>query len=257
MSRSNPHEHGAPNPAVRYFEWHGGQGVVRYYDKTAKKDVDLPVPPDFRFMLLDQLGSIRGFNKSTNSGIYSNEIRDTRQDVLVVKASKGAITLAEGVYKVIKPQVTSKAVGGQFVANCYIAVKTNGTNELKIASLRLKGAALGAWMEFCKTNRAALYKKAIAITGSVDDQNGGIHFKTPTFKTVEISPESDAQALALDKELQEYLASYLKRTRRDQADAAAAQPGGDHPGSISGDPGPGDDVGAGGPSAMTDDDIPF
>lgn len=256
MSRSNPHEHGAPNPATRYYEWHGGQGCIRYYDKDTKKNVDLAIPPEFRFMLLDQLGSVRGYHEHTKSGIYSNEIRDTRQDVLVVKASKGSLTLAEGVYAAIKERVTSKSVGGQFVANCYIAVKTNGAGEMKIASLRLKGAALGAWMEFCKANRAALYKKAIAITGAVDGQKGSVRFKTPTFKAVEISAESDAKALELDKELQEYLASYLKRTKRDQAEAAAAggppeEPGYDaSAGHISGDSGAFD-----GPTA--DEDIPF
>jgi hypothetical protein len=253
MSRSNPHEHGAPNPATRYYEWHGAQGCLRYYDKDAKKNIDVPLT--FRFMLLDQLGSVRGFHEATKSGIYSNEIRDTRQDVLVVKASKGSVTLAEGVYKDIKDRVTSKAVGGQFVANCYIAVKTNGTGELKIASLRLKGAALGAWMEFCKANRAALFKKAIAITGSADGQKGSVRFKTPLFKTVEISSDSDAKALELDKELQDYLTGYLKRTKRDQAEAAAAGGPQDEPGydasngQITGD--------AGAFDGPVDDDIPF
>jgi len=252
MSRSNPHEHGAPNPATRWYEWAGGgnAGHVRYYDKDAKKNVD--VTGEFRFMLLDQLGSVRGFHEPTRSGIYSNEVRDTRQDVLIVKASKGSLTLAEGVYKDIKDRITSKAVGGQFVANCYIAVKTNGTGELKIASLRFKGAALGAWMEFCKTNRAALYKKAIAITGAADGQKGGVRFKTPIFKTVEISAESDAKALELDRELQDYLKGYLQRTKRDQAEAAAAAAPPEEPGydaTAMGDTGAFD-----GP---VDDDIPF
>lgn len=251
MSRSNPHEHGAPNPAARWFEWHGGRGCVSYYDKEAKKDVD--VAPEFRFMLLDQLGSVRGWHDPSKSGIYSNEVRDTRQDVLLVKAFKGG-TLAEGVYQAIKDRVNT--LGGSFVANCYIAAKLNGKGDLSIASLRFKGSALGAWMEFCKTNRATLYKKAIAITGSLEGRKGGVMFKVPTFKVVEISPESDAQAMGLDKELQEYLTGYLKRTKRDQAEyTVATQPGygsgQDDAPRISGDDG------AGGPSAMTDDDIPF
>lgn len=245
MSRSNPHEHGAPNPATRYFEWNGGQGCVRYYDKESKKNID--VAPEFRFMLLDQLGSVRGWHEPTQSGIYSNEVRDTRQDVLLVKAFKGG-TLIEGVYKDIKDRVNT--LGGQFVANCYIAVKTNGTGELKIASLRFKGAALGAWMEFCKTHRADLYKKAVAITGSVDGRKGGVNFKTPTFKVVEISPESDAKALALDKELQDYLAGYLKRTKRDQAEAAARAA----PQTTGEEYLPPPDAPT---TALTDDDIPF
>ena len=31
----------------------------------------------------------------------------------------------------------------------------NGGDKLALGSLRFKGAALGAWMEFCKTNSGA------------------------------------------------------------------------------------------------------
>src|SRR3990167_9486263 len=137
MSRSNPGANGAANPAVRWFEWNGEHGVVRYYDKDAKKNVD--VGSEFRFVLLDERGSVRGWHDPSQSGIYSNEVKDTRQDVLVVKAFKGG-PLAEGFYKDIKDRVN--AVGGQFNANCYIAFR-NGDGALTIGSLRFKGAALG------------------------------------------------------------------------------------------------------------------
>jgi hypothetical protein len=210
VSRSNPHENGAPNPAVRWFEWNGEHGNIRYYDKDAKQNVDVSLP--FTFLLLDQLGSVRGWHDASQSGIYSNEVKDTRQEVLVVKAFKAGV-LAEGVYKEIKDRVNT--VGGRFVANCYIAFK-NG-DGLKIGSLRFKGAALGAWMEFCKQHRADLYKKAITIHGVTTGKKGRITFYTPDMRVVDLSPETDAAAVALDKELQDWLAGYFKRTTRDQA----------------------------------------
>jgi hypothetical protein len=62
--------------------------VIRYYDKEAKKNVD--VGADFTFILLDQLASVRGWHDDSNSGIYSNEVKDTTQEALVVKARSRA-----------------------------------------------------------------------------------------------------------------------------------------------------------------------
>ena len=215
MSRSNPQENSTPNPATRWFEWNGEHGVVRYYDKEVKKNID--VGSDFTFVLLDQLGSVRGWHDASQSGIYSNEVKDTRQDVLVVKAFKGG-PLAEGFYKDIKDRVN--AVGGQFNANCYIAFR-NGDGALTIGSLRFKGAALGAWMEFCKAHRSDLYKKAIRIHGFTEGKKGRIVFRVPVLTLVELSPASNEAATALDVTLQEFLAGYLKRTKRDQAETTA------------------------------------
>lgn len=216
MSRSNPTDHLA-NPAVRWHEWNGELGVVRYYDKDAKKTVDLG--HDFVFLLLDEMASVRGWHEQSQSGIFSNEVRDTRQDVLLVKAYKEG-TLAEGLYKDIKDRVA--AVGGQFVANCYIAFK-NGTDKLQIGSLRFKGAALGAWMEFRKSNRAALYKQAIQITGYTEGKKGRVIFRVPTMKLRTVSDDTNAQAVALDQELQQFLTAYLTRTKRDQVETVARE----------------------------------
>lgn len=244
MSRSNPTENGTPNPAVRWFEWNGEAGTVRYYDKEQKKNVD--VGSDFKFLLLDQLGSVRGWHDASDSGIYSNEVKDTRADVLLVKSFKGG-TLAEGLYKDIKDRVT--AVGGQFVANCYIAFKHEG--GLAIGSLRLKGSSLGAWMEFTKANRADLYKKAIRIHGFTEGKKGKIIFRVPILHLVETSPETNAAAEALDSTLQAFLEVYLGKNTRDRAESAA-------PHLRDEDVQTGDDYGTENTAApLTDDDIPF
>lgn len=215
MSRSNPNENSNPNPAARWFEWGGGTGVVRYYDKDAKENVD--VGADFAFVLLDQLGSVRGWHKASQSGIYSNEVKDTRQDAMVVKAFKGG-TLAEGIYKDIKDRVNAE--GGKFHANLYIAFK-NDEGVLTIGSLRLKGAALGAWMEFAKANRADLYKKGIKIDGFTEGEHGRVTFRVPTFKLVNLSEASNTAATALDVTLQDFLKNYLKKNTTERAAASA------------------------------------
>lgn len=249
MSRSNQSEN-APNPAVRWFEWNGELGVVRYYDKDAKKNVD--VGSDFTFLLLDELGSVRGWHDASESGIYSNEVRDTREDVLLVKSSKGG-TLAEGLYRDIKDRVST--LGGQFVANCYIAFRHG--NELAIGSLRFKGAALGAWMDFRKAHRAELYKKAIRIKGFVEGKKGKVVFRTPILSVKDTTPETNDQAVTLDTELQTFLAAYFGRTKRDQVDTAPATHVSDEEIAAMSPPPPTDDEPRGGFQELTDDDIPF
>ena len=243
MSRSNPHE-GSPNPSVRWFEWNGEKGGVRYYDKDAKKNVD--AGEAFTFMLLDQLGKVGGWHNDSDSGIYSNEVKDIRQELLVVKSFKGGI-LAEGLYKDIKHKVN--AAGGYYVANLYIAFKHDG-GALKIGALRFKGAALSAWMDFVKTHRGDAYKNAIQINGFTEGQKGRVIYRGPTFTTVTLSAASNDAAVALARELQEWLKGYFARNTGDRAEHAQHAPPDDHAqqepamvGAVAG--------------SITDDDIPF
>lgn len=210
MSRSNPHK-SAPNPASRWFEWNGEKGAVRYYDKDAKANVDVPLP--FTFLLLDQLGSVRGWDDASQSGIYSNLVKDTRKDVLVVKSFKGG-TLAEGRYKAIKDRVNAQ--GGRFNANCYVAYK-NG-DGLKIGVVQFKGAALRVWMDFSKQARNDLYSKAVTIHDTVEGKKGRVVFFAPAMKLANVSAETQAAAEALDKTLQAWLTEYLARNTREQAE---------------------------------------
>lgn len=214
MSLSNPHEKGSPNPATRWHEWNGELGTISYYDKEAKKNVDVPMP--FTFILLDELGGVRGWHDASSSGIYSNEVKDTRQDTLVVKAFKGG-TLAEGLYRDIKDRVNS--LGGSFNANCYIAFKDGGV--LTIGAIRFKGASLAAWMEFRKENRKDFYTKSVKMDGFTEGKKGRITFRMPKFSMVDISPQTMAAAVELDKTLQEFLVGYLSRNKQDQTEAPA------------------------------------
>lgn len=241
MSRSNPNAN-ALNPAVRWFDWNGEHGLVRYYDKAAQQNHDEGFP--FTYVLLDELGSVRGWHDASDSGIYSNEVRDTTTDTLIVKSFKGG-TLAEGLYRSIKDRIN--AMGGQFVANCYIATKVNG--GLAICSLRLKGAALGSWMEFRKQERKGIYEQAIRITGFTEGKKGRIVYRMPVFELKELSVDSNAQALALDKQLQTWLIGYLQRRTRDRAEEPPDNDEQD------GEATP--EAYANAVAPLTDDDIPF
>ena len=203
MSRSQPDQH-QTNPATRWYEWDGENGALRYYDKPSKTNIGVKLP--FTFLLLDQLGSVRGWDDASQSGIYSNEVKDTRAEPMLVKSFKGGI-VAEGIYKDIK--ATVNAAGGKFHACLYIAAKIDG--ELTLAALRFKGAGLMGWMEFSKAHRAELYSKAVVVAGYTEGRKGKVVFRTPTFKLVDVTSETDAQAKGIDAVLQTYLAGYLKR----------------------------------------------
>lgn len=211
MSRSQPNDRSS-NPSTRWFEWSGEDGIIRYYDKTEGKNIE--VGEKFTFILLDELATIKGWHDSSESGIYSNEVRDTVQEAFVVKAFKGG-TIAQGIYRQIRDRIA--AAGGKFVNNCYIAYKPDKDSPtMVIGSVQFKGAALNAWVDFKKANRTELMKKAVAIIGKNEGKKGSIKFFTPKFAIKEITPETNETATALDTDLQTYLKSYFARTRSEQ-----------------------------------------
>lgn len=214
MSRSNPNT-GSSNPSTRWHDWVGDKGFIRYYDKAAQQNADVPLP--FTFILLDEMATVKGWHDASESGIYSNEVRDTRQEIMVVRAFKGG-ELASGHYAAIRDRVS--AFGGHFTANLYIAYRAED-KTLKIGCLQFKGAALKTWMEFRKTSKKAVYDKAITITGFTEGKKGKVTYRMPTFKLADISDASNAEATKLDKELQEYLTAYLSRTKDQAAQVSA------------------------------------
>lgn len=202
MSRSNNTE--IINPANRWFEWSGNKGNLKYYDKDAKINVEVSLP--FTFIVLDQLATVKGWHDPSDSGIYSNEVKDTTKDPIVVKAFKGGV-IAEGFYRDIKDKVKSN--GGHFVANIYIAYKDK--DIFYIGSIQFKGAALNSWADFSKRNRKDIMQKAVVIEGFETGQKGSVKYTTPKFGLKEISAGTQEVAIDLDKELQEYLTLYLQR----------------------------------------------
>lgn len=213
MSRSNPTAHGS-HPCVRWHEWSGETGVIRYFDRDKKENI--AVPGDFTFILLDKLAVIKGWHDASSSGITSNEVRDTTMEPFVVKAHNGPV-LASGIYQQIRDRVNAQ--GAHFTMNLYIAFKYGA--ELAIGSLQIKGSALKAWMDFEKKNRSLLYSKAIRISGYDEGKKGRITYRTPRFFITDLSPESDQRAKDLDVTLQDYLSKYLARPKREQADQQA------------------------------------
>src|ERR1041384_7321483 len=103
------------NPAQRYIEWKSNEKCFEYYDKTQaesenKGKIKLPLP--FKFVVLDELHAVKGWNDATGSGIFSNEVKFVSKETMVVKPFKGN-EIANGLYKDIKEKV--KSAGGYYV----------------------------------------------------------------------------------------------------------------------------------------------
>ena len=204
MSRSNPNEK-TPNPATRWFEWKSSEKSFQFYDKEKKEVVPVKLP--FTFIVLDRTATIKGYNSKLKLGIYSNEVRDTREQPLAVKYH-GAETIAEGMWSEIKDKVGSKSVGGKFALNIYLAFRAG--KQLFIGCFQATGCALGAWFEFEKANRRTIFEKAVTVKTTRHDSSGDVEYDAPVFTLADVTEETNEQAKELDKDLQAYFAGYFK-----------------------------------------------
>lgn len=198
MSRLNPR---TTNPAKFYAEWGGSEGVLKYYDRETKENVELDLP--FTFLVLDELSTVKGFNKGRQKNYYSNEVYDITNDELRVKLDKQLV--AKGVWNDIKGDLN----GGKYTKSIYIACKDD-TGELQIANLQLSGAGLNAWINFTQTYD--VYKGAVVITGpSKQKKNGSVKYFEPLFEGKDVSKSTDAEANELNRVLDAHLKTYLSR----------------------------------------------
>lgn len=214
MSRSNPTAND-PNPSTRFWEWKGGKGILRYYDKEQKQEIVTKLP--FRCIVLDRLSTVTGHVKRWKSNCYSNEVRDTRTEGFVVKCFGNPGTLGEGLWNDIKTQVG--AYGAGFTVSLYIGF-LDDKKTLQLGNIKLAGCACGAWFEFDKLHRKAIYEKGLIISAGPENATGAIRFTPPQFSLCELTPETQAAAVDLDRQLQGYLDEYFKRTHVQRVDAA-------------------------------------
>jgi hypothetical protein len=209
------------NPCTKWFKWKGSTGTVVYYDKLTKQDVEVALP--FSFLLLDVLSTIKGYDEGAKKSIWSNEVRDIKNSILTVKI--GNDVLVSGNYTTVKDKAV--AVGGGYAASCYIAF-FDENKKLQIGNFTMTGSSLGggkhlpadknmkdveigAWIEFTKNYKADMYSKAIVITKEERIcTQGATKFYCPKFGVNVVSEETDKAAIELNKELQEYLETYLK-----------------------------------------------
>lgn len=197
MSRKNPMA--SSNPTERYFEWDGDKGHIYWYDKENKKQVKEPFP--FMFLYLEQLYRITGWSDADNCSIYSNEIADTQKQEFVVKLNDGG-EIARGKYSNISDKV--KGRGGKFTASIYL-VYMDELGEPKIGNLKLKGAGISNWFDFCKEVGEGLVNKGVIVYESEQDTKGNVTYQKPVFGLKSVKEKSVAIADEMYEKIQPYI----------------------------------------------------
>jgi len=195
------------NPATKFFDWKSNDKCFSYYDKDlatsnpeTKGKVNVSLP--FKFLVLDELHAIKGWNDATSSGIYSNEVKFISKEVMTVKPFKGN-EIAKGFYKDIKEKVVS--AGGHYVKSIYVMLEDGS-----LANIQLKGSAVQKWGEFTQKTRNRLPDEWVVVAKSLEGKKGAVKFNTPEF-TFERSI-NDTEAEMADEAfniLETYLKAYL------------------------------------------------
>lgn len=197
MSFSNPT---LTNPAVRFYRWAGSLGELQWYDKEKKESINVPLP--FKFIVLDQLGVITGYNKPAKTGFYSNEVRNSRKEEFVVKSNKAVVY--QGLYK-NDQGIVQMPKGAEYAQSIYIAYKQDG--EWVIGNIRASGSARSAWFDFKRLH--ALEAGYVVMTkGEMQTAQTG-DFYPPKFEWGKLTEEQHRAAWELDQKLQIYLNQYL------------------------------------------------
>ena len=190
------------NPATKFFEWKSNEKTFVYYDKETKTNVTVPLP--FKFLVLDELHTIKGWNDATESGIYANEVKFISRDEMVVKPFKGN-EIARGLYKDIKEK--AKAAGGHYVKSIYIMLEDGS-----IANLQLKGAACQAWGDFTSKGKQRLLDEWVSVVGFDEAKKGSVKYTTPIFGYLaSIGDAENDLANEAFNTLEAYLKTYLAK----------------------------------------------
>jgi len=188
------------NPSTKFMDWKSNDKGFSYWDKEQEKEVSVTLP--FKFLLLDELHTVGGWNDASESRIFANEVKFISKQEITVKASKGGI-LAKGLYSAIKDN--AKNAGGHYLKSVYVMLEDGS-----LANIRLKGSAVKEWGDFTQANRSALSSNWIEINKAIEAKKGSIKYSTPEFvigKVLSADEESDADS-CFDG-LESYLKAYL------------------------------------------------
>lgn len=204
---------GSKNPATKFLDWKSDQKGFSYYDKGLAKNVEVPLP--FKFVFLDELSTVKGWNDASSSGIYANEVKYLSKEPMTVKAFKGGV-LAQGLYNEIKDRV--KNAGGHYSKSIYIM-----TEDGALANVQLKGSATQQWGEFVKANKNSITRTWVNVTTATESKKGKVVFSVPNFTVGADIEDVDANdADAKFDELEAYLKTYLAKV--DVAEIEVAEP---------------------------------
>jgi len=189
------------NPAAKFLEWKSNDKCFSYYDKEKKENVKVPLP--LKFVILEHYHTVKGWNDSSESGIYANEVLYTGSEELEVKSFKGG-EIAKGLYKDIRSKIID--AGGKYHRSIYAV-----TNDLEIINIAIKGAAVSEYSKFIEVNGDNFFTQNwVEVSDVVDGKKGSIKYSSPVFKkSNEIKDSSKLKPFA--ETLQAYMNEYTPK----------------------------------------------
>ena len=190
------------NPSTKFLQWKSNEKCFEYYDKEKQEKVSVALP--FKFLVLEELHTIKGWNDASSSGIFSNEVKFISKEIMTVKPFKGN-EIAKGLYKDIKEKIVS--AGGHYVKSIYIMLEDGS-----LANLQLKGSAVQKWGEFTQKTRNRLPDEWVQVSKAIEGKKGAVKFFTPDFSFERSITEVEAmQADEAFNILESYLKTYLTK----------------------------------------------
>jgi hypothetical protein len=190
------------NPSTKFIEWKSNDKCFSFYDRETSANVSIQLP--FKFLVLDELHTVKGWNDASSSQINSNEVKFISRDEMVVKPFKGN-EIAKGLYKDIKEKI--KAAGGHYVKSVYCMLEDGS-----IANLQLKGAACQSYGDFTAKTRSRLTDEWVVVAKAIDGKKGAVKYTTPGFEFDKSLSESEADlADEAFNTLEAYLKTYLTK----------------------------------------------
>ena len=190
------------NPTTKYLEWKSNDKAFSFYNKEAgaKEEVKLPM----KFLFLQHYHTVKGFNDTSNSGIYSNEVYYIGTEEMAVRSFKGGL-IAEGLYKDIKPKILN--AGGKYHRSVYVMMEDGS-----IANFAFKGAVVKEWSDFINDNQNLLDNQWVEIKDAKDEKKGSVKYSVPVFNVGEaiskdVAKKADTKADELKAFLEERAAA--------------------------------------------------
>jgi hypothetical protein len=202
MSLSSKEKSG--NPASKFLSWKGGVGVWEYYDKEHNEKVQLD--EKLYIVPLDEFSTIKGWHDTSQSGIYSNEVKFLNDEELSVRSFKGG-EIIKGLYANIKGNLE----GGKFCKSVYAAMLDSNGNVIEMINISFSGSSLGSWID-AKVNIKE--GKVLVISKNPEVQKkGATKYYVPSIKVTKKKEEILKECSKMDEELQAYLGGRDKGTQ--------------------------------------------
>lgn len=210
---------GPKNPAKYFAEWDSTNKCFTYWDKENKKNVPIPLP--FTFIPLAGAVRVAGYNHPESMKYGSNEIdlSEIKETPLVVRGynnvTKKSHVAITGLWEDIKVFCKSHKI--DYTESMYVAVRPVGDpkGKLILANIQISTSGYGNLKDIKKEND--LSKVGLQVKSFTEEKNGSVKFHSPVYSTINIKPETDAEAAVLQKEIKAYLKEYYAKNKSEVA----------------------------------------